>query len=76
MMSKVGENIYLELFLCFFVIKNKFYIIYLCMFLMCFFNIDIYSFYFGVEYFIFILDNVLIGEFIFVVCYVYGIKSY
>lgn len=43
---------------------------------MCFFNIDIYSFYFGVEYFVFILDNVLIGDFIFVVCYVYGIKSF
>lgn len=42
---------------------------------MCFFNIDIYSCYFE-EYFVFILDNVLIGDFIFVVCYVYGIKSF
>lgn len=76
MMSKVGENIYLELFWVFLLLKINFILfIYVC-FLMCFFNIDIYSFYFGVEYFVFVLDNVLIGEFIFVVCYVYGIKSY
>lgn len=31
---------------------------------MCSFNTDTYSFYFGVEYFVFTLDNVLIGEFI------------
>lgn len=43
---------------------------------MCSFNIDTYSFYFGVEYFVFTLDNVLIGDFIFVVCHAYGIKSH
>lgn len=76
MTSKVGENTHLELSLCLFVTKNKFYIIYLRMFSMCSFNTDTYSFYFGVEYFVFTLDNVLIGDFIFVVCHAYGIKSH
>lgn len=76
MTSKVGENTHLELSWASLLPKINFILfIYVC-FSMCSFNTDTYSFYFGVEYFVFTLDNVLIGDFIFVVCHAYGIKSH